>query len=110
MNHTCILLINIFLPILWDGNYKTMMKISLYSIPTARYIELSEELGVIFSSNSKSAEEVKIMFYYPYQRSTKTRAAVNQGGALYERMNYEKDECSLLDMLESSSTDGTGTD
>lgn len=57
-------------------------------------------------ANSKPAEEVKIIFYY--QKSTKTRAAANQGGALYEKMNYEKDECSHLDMLESSSSDGTG--
>lgn len=67
------------------------IKYYLNRISKERFTQLSQELGLIFATENKTADKIAQIFYYPYTRSTKTRKGVNAGGALYDKyLNYRQ--------------------
>ena len=56
----------------------------IYRITKERFLQLSSELGTIFATDTKSADEVAKTFYFPYSKAIKSRKAVHTGGILYE--------------------------
>lgn len=66
---------------------------------------MADELGSIFENELNGAAEIAKLFYYPFQKSTKTRKSVNTGGAFYEKYLNFRQKLITYDIIKRTDQD-----